>query len=130
MSTRDLLFELGTEELPAGEISAMASALVNALTQDLKNYSLSYSRAEQFSTPRRLAVLVRDVAVKGPDQERHVIGPPVSAARDDQGRWTTAAEGFARKQGIDTAALQIAEENGIERIAAHVIQTGVIAREV
>jgi len=130
MSTRDLLFELGTEELPAGEISAMARALVNALTQDLKNYSLSYSRAEQFSTPRRLAVLVRDVAVKGPDQERHVIGPPVSAARDDQGRWTPAAEGFARKQGIDTAALQIAEENGIERIAAHVIQTGVIAREV
>ena len=130
MSTRDLLFELGTEELPAGEISAMARALVNALTRDLKNYSLSYSRAEQFSTPRRLAVLVRDVAVKGPDQERHVIGPPVSAARDDQGRWTPAAEGFARKQGIDTAALQIAEENGIERIAAHVIQTGVIAREV
>ena len=120
MSTEDLLFELGTEELPAGEISTMAGALVDAITRDLKHYSLTYSSAEQFSTARRLAVLVRDVAVRGPDQERHVVGPPVSAARDDQGRWTPAAEGFARKQGVDTAALTIAEENGIERIAAHV----------
>ncbi len=130
MSTEDLLFELGTEELPAGEISTMAGALVDAITRDLKHYSLTYSSAEQFSTARRLAVLVRDVAVRGPDQERHVVGPPVSAARDDQGRWTPAAEGFARKQGVDTAALTIAEENGIERIAAHVIQAGVAARDV
>ena len=130
MSTQDLLFELGTEELPAGEISIMAKALVDALTRDLAHYSLAYSLAEQFSTPRRLAVLVRDVTVRGPDQERYVVGPPVSAARDDQGRWTPAAEGFARKQGVDTAALTIAEEHGIERIAAHVIQPGVAARDV
>ena len=83
MSTEDLLFELGTEELPAGEISGMAAALVDTVTRDLTQYSLHYSSVEQFSTPRRLAVLVRDVAVRGADQERHVVGPPLSAARDE-----------------------------------------------
>ncbi len=130
MSTEDLLFELGTEELPAGEISGMAAALVDAVTRDLTQYSLHYSSVEQFSTPRRLAVLVRDVTVRGADQERHVVGPPLSAARDEQGQWTPAAEGFARKQGIDTSALTISGENGMERIVAHVIQTGAAAQDV
>jgi len=130
MSTEDLLFELGTEELPAGEIAGMAKALVSSVVKDLEQYALGYSQVEQFSTPRRLAVLVREVTIRGPDQERHIIGPPVSAARDQHGDWTAAAEGFARKQGIDTSALTISEENGIERIAAHITQAGVSAREV
>ena len=130
MSSLDLLFELGTEELPAGEISTMAHALVDAVIRDLEKHSLTYSGAEPFSTPRRLAVLVRDVALRGPDQERRIVGPPVSAAKDDGGQWTPAAEGFARKQGISTSDLTIAEENGIERITAQVTETGAVARDV
>ena len=130
MSAKDLLFELGTEELPAGEISDMARALVDSVVGDLEKHALNYSDVAQFSTPRRLAVLVRDVALRGPDQERHVVGPPVTAARDDEGRWTPAAEGFARKQGIDTSALTISEENGVARITAHIVQPGASARDV
>ena len=130
MSSEDLLFELGTEELPAGEISTMARALVAAVTRDLKQHSLTYSSAEPFSTPRRLAVLVRDVALRGPDQERRIVGPPISAAKDDGGHWTPAAEGFARKQGVSTSDLIIAEENGIERITVQVTETGAVARDV
>ena len=99
MSTADLLFELGTEELPAGEIDSMVTALYEGILNGLKDAGLPFAEAQYFSTPRRLAVLVRGVAVKGPDIQRSVVGPPLSAAQDSEGRWTKAAEGFARKQG-------------------------------
>jgi glycyl-tRNA synthetase beta chain len=58
MSTADLLFELGTEELPAGEISGMAAALCKGVTDGLAEHGLAFTAATQFSTPRRLAVRV------------------------------------------------------------------------
>ncbi|GIR70109.1 MAG: hypothetical protein CM15mP74_13600 [Halieaceae bacterium] len=60
--------------------------------------------------------------VKGPDIQRSVVGPPLSAAQDSEGRWTKAAEGFARKQGVAPDALAIVEEQGVARIVAHVSQ--------
>ena len=130
MSTADLLFELGTEELPAGEISGMAAALCKGVTDGLAEHGLPFTAATHFSTPRRLAVLVDNVAMKAPDTEQHVVGPPLSAAKNDAGEWTKAAEGFARKQGVSTEDLLIVEEQGAERIAAHVSQQGAQAAEV
>ena len=130
MSTADLLFELGTEELPAGEISAMATALCQGVTDGLTEAGLPFTRAQAFSTPRRLTVWVENVAIKGPDSEHQVVGPPVSAAKDDSGVWTKAAEGFARKQGISADDLIVVEEQGVERVAAHVSQRGAQAAEV
>ncbi len=130
MSTADLLFELGTEELPAGEISAMAAALCQGVTDGLTEANLPFTRANHFSTPRRLTVWVENVAIKGPDSELQVVGPPVSAAMDDKGAWTKAAEGFARKQGISADDLIVVEEQGVERVAAHVSQKGAQAAEV
>ena len=80
MSTADLLFELGTEELPAGEISAMATALCKGVTDGLTEAGLPFAKAQAFSTPRRLPVWVETLAIKGPDREPQVVGPPVSAA--------------------------------------------------
>ena len=130
MSTADLLFELGTEELPAGEISAMAAALCQGVTDGLTEANLPFTGANHFSTPRRLTVWVENVAIKGPDSELQVVGPPVSAAMDDKGAWTKAAEGFARKQGISADDLIVVEEQGVERVAAHVSQKGAQAAEV
>jgi len=130
MSTADLLFELGTEELPAGEISAMATALCQGVTDGLTEAGLPFAKAQAFSTPRRLTVWVEDVAIKGPDSEHQVVGPPVSAAKDDSGAWTKAAEGFARKQGVSADDLIVVEEHGMERVAAHVSQKGAQAAEV
>ena len=130
MSTADLLFELGTEELPAGEISGMAAALCKGVTDGLAEHGLPFTAATHFSTPRRLAVRVDNVAMKAPDTEQHVVGPPLSAAKNDAGEWTKAAEGFARKQGVSTDDLLIVEEQGAERIAAHVSQQGAQAAEV
>ena len=130
MSATDLLFELGTEELPAGEISAMATALCQGVTDGLTEANLAFTGAHHFSTPRRLTVWVENVAIKGPDSEQQVVGPPVSAAKDDSGAWTKAAEGFARKQGISADDLIVVEEQGVERVAAHVSQKGAQATEV
>ncbi|RZO74028.1 MAG: glycine--tRNA ligase subunit beta [Halieaceae bacterium] len=130
MSAADLLFELGTEELPAGEISAMATALCQGVTDGLTEANLAFTGAHHFSTPRRLTVWVENVAIKGPDSEQQVVGPPVSAAKDDSGAWTKAAEGFARKQGISADDLIVVEEQGVERVAAHVSQKGAQATEV
>ena len=130
MSAADLLFELGTEELPAGEISAMATALCQGVTDGLTEANLAFTGAHHFSTPRRLTVWVENVAIKGPDSEQQVVGPPVSAAKDDSGAWTKAAEGFARKQGISADDLIVVEEQGVERVAAHVSQKGAQATQV
>ena len=130
MSAADLLFELGTEELPAGEISAMATALCQGVTDGLTEANLPFTGAHHFSTPRRLTVWVENVAIKGPDSEQQVVGPPVSAAKDGSGAWTKAAEGFARKQGISADDLIVVEAQGVERVAAHVSQKGAQATEV
>ena len=116
MSTTELLFELGTEELPAGEIDSMVTALYEGILNGLKDEGLPFAEAQYFSTPRRLAVLVSGVAEKGPDIQRSVVGPPLSAAQDSEGRWTKAAEGFARKQGVGPDALAIVEEQAVARI--------------
>ena len=130
MSTADLLFELGTEELPAGDIEQLVTALSAGIANGLTEQGLPFTDARCFSTPRRLAVLISDVTLKGPDIERTVVGPPVSAARNEEGDWTKAAEGFARKQGITLDALLIKEEQGVERIVANIAQIGVEAASV
>ena len=83
MSTADLLFELGTEELPAGDIEQLVTALSAGIANGLTEQGLPFTDAQCFSTPRRLAVLISDVTLKGPDIERTVVGPPVSAARNE-----------------------------------------------
>ena len=130
MSAADLLFELGTEELPAGEISAMATALCEGVTDGLTGAGLPFTGAHPFSTPRRLTVWVENVANKGPDITHQVVGPAVSAAKDDSGAWTKAAEGFARKQGVSADDLIVVMEQGVERVAAHVSIKGARAAEV
>ena len=130
MSTSDLLFELGTEELPAGEITAMAAALCQGVTAGLSEHGLPFGMAHHFSTPRRLTVWVEEVAAKGPDTEQRVVGPPLSAAKDDQGQWTKAAEGFARKQGLTPNDLSVIEDQGVERVAANVSHVGAAAADV
>ncbi len=88
MSTADLLFELGTEELPAGDIEQLVTALSAGIANGLTEQGLPFTDARCFSTPRRLAVLITEVTLKGPDIER-TVWPPVCRAqrrrRRDQG---------------------------------------------
>jgi len=102
---RDFLVELGTEELPPLALPELEKAFAAGIRQGLAEAGLPHGELRSFATPRRLAVLVRDLAVMQPAQAIKLKGPPVSAAFDKDGKPTTAATKFAEKCGADVAAL-------------------------
>lgn len=113
---RDLLFEIGTEELPPKELKRLGEALGEEVARRLKEADLAFSGIETFATPRRLAVLVRDLAEEQPPRLIEKMGPPLEIAFDKEGRPTAAAIGFARKFGVSVEALLTIRDNKGERL--------------
>jgi len=105
-TTQDLLFEIGTEELPPKSLRALRDALHASLTTLLQEQHLACGESQAYATPRRLAVLVRDVAVAQPDREVVRRGPAISAAFDADGNPSKPAEGFARSCGVSVGELE------------------------
>jgi len=104
---RELLFEIGCEELPAAWLPALTNQLGDVVTAQLSAVRLAAeSPAETFSTPRRLAVRIARVPERQTDLEELVNGPPVSAAFKPDGAPTPAASGFALKNGVEVASLE------------------------
>ncbi|QXP91315.1 glycine--tRNA ligase subunit beta [Methylococcus capsulatus] len=103
--TRDLLFELGTEELPPKSLLKLSEALKDHVAAGLEKAGLSYAGIEAYATPRRLALLVRRLAAAQPDQTIERRGPALNAAYDAQGAPTKATVGFARSCGVTTDQL-------------------------
>lgn len=116
-----LLVECRCEELPHAMIAPALQALERGLRGLLKGIDAGASRT--FSTPRRLAVVIEDVGVGRPVDEKLVTGPPAQAAKRD-GAWTKAAQGFARGKGVSVDALEIVEVKGRQVVAARVRQGG------
>src|ERR1043166_8044681 len=104
---RELLLEIGTEEMPASWLPALTNAIGETVAAQLREHRLpAESPAETFSTPRRLTVRIVRVPERQTDLEELVNGPPVSAAFKPDGTPTPAATGFAVKQGAEVAALE------------------------
>ncbi len=104
-----LLFEIGTEELPAWYVAPAAAALAEGLTARLAELRLTHGAVRSFATPRRLAVVVEDVA---PHSERRMEvrrGPAAAAAFDADGKPTRAATGFAASAGVRPDDLEVEE---------------------
>ena len=128
MSTRDLLFELRTEELPPRTLPALSNALTEGIVKGLSGAGIAHGKVRGFATPRRLAVLVSSCAESAPDRNLERRGPPLSNAFDAAGAPTQAANAFARSCGVEVAALErlVTEKGawlvyrGIERGAATV----------
>lgn len=109
----DVLFELGTEELPPRALRRLMDALVDGFRDGLDREGVEYAAAEGFATPRRLAVLITGCAVNQPETESERLGPAVAAAFDANGAPTAAATGFARSCGVAVDALaRIPTEKG------------------
>ena len=119
-----LLFEIGTEEIPAGFIPPALRQLEEDLGQALDDARLTHGEVKAVGTPRRLAVWARDVAARQPDARTQALGPGVQAAFDAEGKPTAAALGFARSQGVEVEALtRVATPKG-ERLAVEKVEKG------
>ncbi|MEZ5320139.1 MAG: glycine--tRNA ligase subunit beta [Vicinamibacterales bacterium] len=103
---RELLLEIGVEELPAGWLPALATQLAEVLRGQLEADGLPTRTAiEAHATPRRLVACVPELVDRQEDRDETLTGPPVSAAFDAEGHPTSAGLGFARKLGVDFDAL-------------------------
>jgi glycyl-tRNA synthetase beta chain len=104
---RELLLEIGVEEMPASWLRSLTAQLGARLEARLAEDGLPLKTAvEVHSTPRRLTACASELVDRQDDREENVMGPPVSAAFDAEGHPTNAALGFARKLGVDFDALQ------------------------
>ena len=124
------LLEIGTEELPTGELANALAQLEKAVPALLDSLRLEHGAIEILGTPRRLVVSVSDLATRQPDQNLEVKGPPADRAFDADGNPTKAAEGFARSKGIDVSNLVVETVDGGEYVVARVEQLGQPAMDV
>jgi glycyl-tRNA synthetase beta chain len=100
------LLEVGTEELPATFVETAIDQWQKLIPATLEEQYLSSESIQVLGTPRRLAVLITGLPTQQADREEEIKGPPASAAFKD-GKPTKAAEGFARKQGINLEDIEI-----------------------
>jgi len=102
----DLLFELGTEEMPALEVPRLGEALKTGVKDELAARRLRHGSIDLYYTPRRIAIIVHELAPRQEDRVEAVKGPPVAVAFDRDGNLTQAALGLAASQGAAVEALE------------------------
>ncbi len=105
---KELLLEIGTEEIPAAFFPRVLKDLAEIATRELGENRIPHGRVQTMGTPRRLFLAVADTAELQDDQLTEKLGPAKRACFDEQGNPTPAAAGFARGQGIDISELEIA----------------------
>jgi glycyl-tRNA synthetase beta chain len=124
MSAKELFLEIGCEEIPAGFIPRAMAEMEAIITRELTAARLSYGEVRTLGTPRRLALVVKDIPAVQPDAEITATGPSVKAAYDAAGKPTKAAEGFARGQGVDLSELQTVTTEKGDYLAVTKQETG------
>ncbi len=112
MIGRDLVFEIGCEEIPARMLARALAELPGLARARLDEARLAVRELEAVGTPRRLTLVVRGLPERQPDLRERVVGPPVGAAFGKDGAPTRAAIGFAQKNGVAPEALERAEVAG------------------
>lgn len=128
--TADLLLEIGTEELPPKSLRSMRDALGTALDRLLDEAHLEHGDCHTYATPRRLAVMIRNVPLRQADRETTRRGPAVTAAFDDDGKPTKPAEGFARSCGVRVDALERMETDKGAWLVFHSTEAGKATAEL
>ena len=127
---RDFLVEIGTEELPPKALRMLERAFASGLTAGLAKHGLAHGDVGSFASPRRLAVLVRRLSGRQPDQNIERRGPPVHAAFDSAGQPTRAAQAFAASCGVTLEALEPHGEAKGEFLYFTGVKPGAIAVEL
>jgi len=111
--SNELLFEIGTEEIPAGLLSRAVVDMEEIIRKSLTERHIGFTEIKCMATPRRLILHISDLAPKQEDQTIEKLGPAKKAAFDENGQPTKAAIGFARGQGLEVSQLEtITTEKG------------------
>jgi glycyl-tRNA synthetase beta chain len=121
---RDLLFEIGTEELPWGAVQDGRRQMRENMALALERERLAYEEISIYSSPRRLAALVSGLTERQEDTESLIRGPSRQVAFDTEGKPTAAAAGFARSKGVAVEELQVREADKGEFVFAVVREVG------
>ena len=124
-----LIFEIGTEEIPARFLSDAISKLKGNAEKLFCEYRLCFGALRVFATPRRLSMLV-EVDRSQTATQKEVWGPPENAAFDKEGKPTKAAESFAKSQGISIDDISIGEKGKGRYVFAAVKETSRLTSEV
>ena len=130
MSTRDLLIEIGTEELPPKALNKLSDAFAAGIESGLKEAGVNYRKVNIYAAPRRLAVLVDAVDESQQDRDIEKLGPAVKAAYDKEGNPTKAAQGFARGCGVEVAELATTQTDKGERLVYRIEEKGKATTEL
>ncbi len=118
---RNVLIEIGTEEIPAGYLEPAARSFEKGLRDLFSSNKIPYSKISIFYTPRRLAVIVENIAEKQERVVNKIKGPPAALAYKD-GKPTKMAKGFASSKGIAIDSLIIEKIDGNEYVVAEIEQ--------
>ena len=127
---KELVFEIGTEEIPSVYMADALRDLQRIADQLLRQARLGFGRIRTLGTPRRLTLHVEALADKQADEVREVVGPPKSAAYDAEGKPTKAGLGFARAQGIPIEQLEIRATERGDYVVARKKEKGLKTTEV
>ena len=128
--TADLLFEIGTEEIPAGYVPPVLDQLREIATDSLTSHRIPFGEVETLGTPRRITLSIKGIKTLQESQETEVVGPPKRVAYDENDEPTKAAIGFAKTQGVELTALRIVETKRGEYVAVSKVETGEPVQEV
>ncbi|WP_438446237.1 glycine--tRNA ligase subunit beta [Gorillibacterium sp. sgz5001074] len=115
---KDLLLEIGMEEIPSRFIRAAVEQLADKTSKWLLESRIDFGAVRLYATPRRITVLVEEVAEKQKDVSEEAKGPSRKIAQDESGQWTKAALGFAKSQGVLPEQLYFKELGGVEYVHA------------
>lgn len=107
MAQQSLAFEIGTEEIPAFDLSNAVKQLHSLAPRLLDEAAIPHGETEVYSSPRRLIVVVKDIPEATEEKNEVFKGPSAKIAFDEQGNPTKAAQGFARGKGVDPADLVV-----------------------
>ena len=127
---KDFLAEIGTEELPPKALKGLMLAFANNVEENLRQQRLSFSDIHAYASPRRLAVVVFELASSQEDQEVHSKGPPVSIAFGGDGKPTPAGLAFAKKCGVAIDELARETTDKGEWLSHRSIEKGISAAEL
>ncbi|OYD14519.1 glycine--tRNA ligase subunit beta [candidate division WOR-3 bacterium JGI_Cruoil_03_44_89] len=127
--TKDFLLEIGTEEIPASYLEPGLNSLEELLTGCLRDSLIHFGNTKKFYTPRRLAILIRDVSLYGEDIVTVITGPPKEIAFEDD-KPTSQLVGFVRAHGVSPEKVKIIKKGKKEVIGIEKREKGCDALDI